>query len=154
MTTKIRNYLNLVGATITQTDLINELVARMITIQEIIFPERLQMTKGILKRKPTDFVVPNKWRKDDPCTVTIFRNGEVDALSDTIFNMGTPADVKTFRCPCFSEDTPCIVNCQYRKLNNEYMEFARNLKVAQEKRDSIVAQRRAAWKQIFARNSK
>lgn len=154
MSKKIKNYINLFHESINSLDEISKYAARLTTIQDTIFPERLQDTNGFFFARPTEYIVPKNWALTDPCTVTIYRNAAVDVLSDQIFNRGTADDVKTFCCPYFNENKPCTAACKYQPLNNEYMEITKKLSDARARHDAIVAQRHAAWKQIFSRNAK
>lgn len=118
-----------------------------------LFIERLQPTKGFFKPKVLDYVEPKNWGRTDPCEVTIYRNGAEDWLSDYMHNFGTAEDVRTFTCPHFKEGEACTQNCRYSHQYNEYLELDTKLiPAAQKEYDAIVAERKAAWKQIFKRS--
>lgn len=128
----------------------NGLRHRLFDLADILFVERLQPTKGFLKPKVMDYVVPNDWGKKDPCSVTIFRNGMEDLLDGYMCNFGTDEDVKTFYCPNFKEDAKCTCECPYRLQNNEYFDLDNNLiPEAEIQYEELLAKRHIAWNQIF-----
>ena len=146
---KVKEYLELLAKTFDCGETLNRRQAEYNAIVETIFPERIQPTQGFFKRKPTDFIAPTNWGEYDPCTVTIFRNAEVNCWDDNITNFGTDEDIKTFYCPHFNENIPCKHNCRYQIKNNKYFEIQKLIDAAQQSYDDTVAKRHMAWKQIF-----
>jgi len=152
---KIKQYLDLLNASIECNDKIGTLYMQRKTIADLIFPDRIQSTKGFFKTKVTDFVIPNNWCITDPCSVTIYRHAAADVLSDMIINTGGHDDVKTFYCPHRSDDGKCTnVVCRYHKKLQEYEKLTKQIQDAERERDAVRAQRVTAWKNIFSRNAK
>ena len=152
---KIKNYVKLLALTHKSFEKLNSLKSKAFYIGEALFVERLQPTKGYFRPKVMDFIIPNDWKNEDPCAVTIYRNAFPDWLDDSIHNVGTDADVKTFTCPHFDENVPCTMECKYRYKNNEFLKLYNNtIPDAQRVHDALVAKRKNTWKQIFSIKTK
>ncbi len=152
---KIKEYLKLLNHSLNKMDEIGNLKSKQIEIAKIIFPERIQDTKGFFIPKVYDFITPTNWVYSDPCEVTIYRHAVPDWLDDSIHNLGDSTDVKTFHCPYMHSQWKCLnYECQYHAKLQQYKELEKQIADANDLYNSIVAQRRAAWKNIFRRKSK
>ena len=152
---KIKEWLKLLNACLNCDDKIGTLYSKRGSIETELFPERIQPTHGVFRREVSDYIIPNDWGRDDPCSVTICRNAEYDWIENRPTNLGAPEDVKTFRCPNLSYNNTCDnLKCQYYEKLKEYHELTTKIAEIENLRKTIVAQRKAAWKNIFSRDSK
>jgi hypothetical protein len=150
---RIKKYKALFNESYESFEKLNNLERKRFELNDVLFAERLQPTKGFIRPKVTEFVVPNDWGNTDPCKVTIYRNGVEDWLSDYIHNFGTDEDVKTFPCPNFKENQKCTCECKYRLKNNELFDLDNKLiPEAEIEYEEIMEKRKAAWEQIFFRS--
>jgi len=152
---RIKEYMDLFAKSYNSFEIVSRLQNKLYSVTEVLFEERLQPTKGFLKPKVTDYVVPKNWGKTDPCVVTIFRHGGADLWEDGMYNLGNPEDVKTFSCPNFKEDTACTCECPLRYKNKEYFDLVKKqIPEAKERYALLVKERQAAWKRIFSGKTK
>ena len=149
----LKNWWQLVRDSLKDLDNVNTLKSQQTAISDNIFPEELQPTEGFFERKITDFIVPQNFGTDNPCTVTIFKNAIEDyVFYDGIVNVWNEEDVKTFCCPNFTENAPCKkTDCQYQKQNNDYFDLESKINAAEAKHKETVQKREAAWKQLWTR---
>ncbi len=150
---KLNEWFKLVTAGFNMLDKIGNLYSKQYNIAEVIFPNRIQPTKGFFVPKVQDYIVPNDWGETDPCKVTIFRNATTDPLSDHFTNLGDDSDVKEFYCPYMSNDMNCTKTiCKYKEKLQEYTKLERQIMDLEREQTAIIAKRRAAWQNIFTRN--
>lgn len=149
---KIKNYVKLLALTHKSFEKLNSLKSKAFYISEALFVERLQPTKGYFRPKVMDFIIPNDWKNEDPCAVTIYKMlFQIGWM--TVFTM--LVQIKTFTCPHFDENVPCTMECKYRYKNNEFLKLYNNtIPDAQRVHDALVAKRKNTWKQIFSIKTK
>ena len=136
-------------------DELYSLKAKLSSISDVLFIERIQPTKVFFKPKVQDYIEPKDWKNTDPCGVTVFRNANEDLLIGQIFNIGGDADVMLFFCPYFKEDVECVQDCRYRHKYNEYLELKNKLiPAAQQTYEQLVVARKEALRQICARKAR
>ena len=151
---KFRTYIKRLGISYKRFEQLNALRNENWTIKDNCFVERLQDTDGFFKARVRPYVEPVNWGDTDPCIVTIYRNGAVDALSDTIFNHGTDEDVKEFPCPDHKEGCKCESErpCKFRYQYNRHLDLENTLiPAARKKWEYAVAKRKAAWQELKQR---
>ena len=145
---------------------LSSLKSRQFTLTDTLFPEIVQepnkFTESFFPNfpkktsNPVDFIISEEekdeeWGVKYPCVVTLYRNAYENLWDDYIVNCGDDNDVKTFCCPNFKEDVPCVKCCQYQPLNNECMDLPTKISTAERKLQKTIEQRKATWKQIWTR---
>jgi hypothetical protein len=151
---QFRTYIKRLVVSIERSERLDALKNENWTIKDNCFIERLQATDGFFKTRVRPYVEPTNWGNTDPCVVTIYRNGHVDSLSDTIYNLGADEDVKVFPCPDYKEGCKCESDrtCKFRERYNRHLDLENNdILVAQKKYDYAVAERKAAWHELIHR---